>query len=466
MNFKWDKKYLYWGVTAFCVVAGSVLFTICVSNFGQVTVFVSNILGMFMPFVYGFAFAYLLSPVMNFFEKKCFRVLFKKRWDKKLKKKGVLNKTPLEIEMSVIKASRTLGVAAAMMIATACLVGLVSAVLPQLVITITNFINSSPAYLNQVNSWAEVVLKDFPEVEVIVTDFISNFTTYFLDFLQVSILPQVSDIVSGVSSGVMTTINILLNVLIGFVMCIYLLYGKELFAAQGKKILYGMLKPKNANLILRNLRHVHKTFGGFIIGKLIDSLIIGMIFFIILTVFDMPYVVLISVILGVTNIIPFFGPFIGAIPSALLILLVDPVKCIYLIVIVLIVQQFDGNVLGPKILGDNTGLSSFWVIFALLLGQNMFGFIGLIIGIPLFSVMYSIIKARISLRLEKKGMPVDSNTYRSLAYIDKDTGDMITLEELKIAEEKETALKEKERKSRKKEKSNSIRDFIQNKNKK
>lgn len=462
MNFKWDKKYLYWGVTAFCVIAASVLFAISISNFESVMTLFGSILGIFTPFIYGFAFAYLLSPIMNFFEKRCFRVLFTKISEKRSKNKIITEQEQKNKEVSIKRTSRVLGVVATMLFATICLVGLVSAVLPQLVETITSIVNNSPAYLRQANNWISDLLKDYPQIEEFVSDFITNFTTYITDFLRTGLLPQVSDIVSNISSGIMNTIGTVLNIVIGYIMCIYLLNGKELFAAQGKKMLYSLLSVSGANLILRNIRHIHKTFGGFITGKMIDSLIIGMIFFVILTVFDFPYVVLISVILGVTNVIPYFGPFIGAIPSALLVLLIDPVKCFYFIIIVVIVQQFDGNVLGPLILGDNTGLSSFWVIFALLVGQSMFGFIGLIIGIPLFAVLYSIIKARISRRLEKKDMPSDTNVYRKIGYIDKDSGETITLEQLRLEEEKTAA----EKRKRKNKKTSSIREFIQNSKKK
>lgn len=465
MNFKWEKKYLYWGVTAFCVIAASVLFTISVSNFDSVVKLFNSIIDVFTPFIYGFAFAYLLSPVMNFFEKKCFRVLFTKISEKRAKGKTVSEQEQMEKELKIKKTARVLGVVASMLFATACLVGLVSALLPQLVDTITNIINRSPEYLKKANEWVSEVLKDYPPLEEAVSDFLTNFTTYLMDFFRTGLLPQVSEIVSGVSSGIMNTIGALINVIIGFIMCIYLLYGKELFAAQGKKLLYSLLSVSGANMILRNVRQIHKTFGGFITGKIIDSLIIGFIFFIVLTVFDFPYVVLISVILGVTNVIPYFGPFIGAVPCALLILLVDPIKCLYFIIIVFIVQQFDGNVLGPFILGDNTGLSSFWVIFALILGQSIFGFVGLIISIPLFAVAYSIVKARISRRLQKKGMPADSNVYRKIGYIDRDSGETVTLEQLKIEDEKAAAEKAAGKRKKKNAQSSSIRDFIQ-KNKK
>lgn len=433
MNFRWDKKYLYWGVTAFCVIAASTLFFIAISNLGEMSAAASALMRVLMPVIVGFVFAYLLSPVMNFFEKRCFRPWFAKltahRDQKKAQKKPTF--TPKDNTYRTRRAARILAVFVTMTATVVVLAGVIIAMLPSLMETIVTFINNAEAYLKTANTWANQTLEDFPEARAIVTELLTNFTTYLQDFLRTSILPQMSDIVNTLSSSIINTVAALFNVLVGFIICIYLLYSKDLFAAQGKKLLYGMLTPANANLILRNLRHIHKTLGAFVTGTLIDSLLIGLIFLVVLSITNMPYVVLITIILTVTNIIPYFGPFIGAIPCGLLILLIDPVKCLYFAIIVLIVQQFDGNVLKPKIVGDTTGLSSFWVIFALLLGQHIFGFIGLIIGIPLFAVVYAIIKARVSRRLDKKNLPSDSNFYRDIAYIDKDTGEYIKLEEPK-----------------------------------
>jgi len=185
----------------------------------------------------------------------------------------------------------------------------------------------------------------------------------------------------------------------------------------------------NTNLIIDNLRDMHKKFGGFLTGKIIESLIIGALCFIIFTIMDMPYITLISVIIGITNIIPFFGPIIGAIPCALLIVVEDPIKCLYFIIIILIIQQVDGNLIGPKILGDNTGLTSFWVIFAIVVGQRMFGFVGLVIGVPVFAFIYAVVKARITRKLWQKELPADSNYYRNVSHIDKESGEFVFFNE-------------------------------------
>ena len=252
---------------------------------------------------------------------------------------------------------------------------------------------------------------------------------YFTQWLSDTLMPQVSNILTAFSSGVFAVIQVFTNIFFGIVIAIYFLFSKELFAAQLKKVVYSMTTPKYGNAILRNMREIHRTFGGFLSGKIIDSLIIMMIFMIILTVFNFPYAVLCSVVMGIFNIIPVFGPFIGAVPCALLVLLEDPWYFLYFVGVVIIVQQLDGNVIGPMVLGGSTGLSSFWIIFSLLLGQSIFGFMGLIIGIPLFAVIYSIFRARVGAKLESKGLPSDSNVYRKVAYVDESTGELITLYE-------------------------------------
>ena len=194
-------------------------------------------------------------------------------------------------------------------------------------------------------------------------------------------------------------------------------------------IIYGAFPLKIANKVIEECRFVHHVFGGFIIGKLLDSLIIGILCFILLTIMKMPYVLLVSVIVGVTNISPFFGPFIGAIPSAFLILLVSPRQCLYFIGLILLLQQFDGNILGPKILGDSTGVSSFWVLFSILLFGGLFGFVGMIIGVPTFAVFYRLTTELVTYLLGKKELSADISSYERLDYIDNEKKTYIRKEE-------------------------------------
>ena len=217
----------------------------------------------------------------------------------------------------------------------------------------------------------------------------------------------------------MNILNEVLNFLIGLIVSVYLLFSKEQYSAQCKKMTYAFLKTNHANMLLHLTKKSNEIFGGFIIGKIIDSAIIGVLCFIGLSLIKMPYTLLVSVIVGVTNVIPFFGPYIGAIPSAFLILLSDPKKGLYFIIFILVLQQIDGNVIGPKILGNSTGLSPFWVVFSILIGGGMFGFVGMIMGVPTFAVIYYIISMITSQRLERKNLPLTTVHYGVKSYVNE-----------------------------------------------
>ena len=201
------------------------------------------------------------------------------------------------------------------------------------------------------------------------------------------------------------------NIVLGIVVSIYLLTDKEKFFALSRKITISLFSEKRADRIFELTERTDSIFGKFITGKILDSFIIAIMTFITMTIFKIPYTVLISFIIGLTNIIPFFGPFIGAIPATILILFVSPIKALWFIIIIIVIQQIDGNIIGPKILGDRLGISAFWILFSLLIGGKLFGFIGLIIGVPLFVFIYSIIKDIIESRLKKKGLPYESDEY-------------------------------------------------------
>ncbi len=239
-------------------------------------------------------------------------------------------------------------------------------------------------------------------------------------WLNTKLLPNMQVIVSGVSAGLISALVAVKNIVIGVFAAAYLMGNRKKFAAQGKKLIYSFVKVPVANGILDEINYINRVFGGFIDGKLLDSLIIGILCFIIMNFLNMPYSMLISVIVGVTNIIPFFGPFIGAIPSALIILTDSPIKCVYFLILILVLQQFDGNFLGPKILGDSTGLSSFWVLFSILLFGGLMGFVGMVIGVPTFAVIYDLIKKYSNWMLRKKKLATDTAVYEELSSIEQE----------------------------------------------
>ncbi len=250
----------------------------------------------------------------------------------------------------------------------------------------------------------------------------------FQTWLRSEMIPQTNALMTSVTIGVFNVIQAVFHILIGIMVSVYILFSREKFSAQTKKVIYAVMKPERANMTLHIARKSNQIFGGFIIGKIIDSAIIGVLCFLGMTILDMPYVVLVSVVVGVTNVIPFFGPYIGAIPSTILIMLDSPIKGLYFILFILFLQQLDGNVIGPKILGDSTGLSSFWVIFSIILGGGLFGFVGMVLGVPTFAVIYYIVRTWINQKLEHKKLPVQSEKYDKNSYV-TDEGVYIDSEE-------------------------------------
>lgn len=427
MKFKWDKRYLYWGVTGFLTIAAAIVFYLSLDHFGEIMENVGRFLSVLTPVLYGFIIAYVLSPIANYIEKPCLRRLFYTIQDKKRERflKKNPGKEPPAKTFPVRKVARVLSVTLTMIIALAVITGVTWIMLPQLIETITALVNNMPEYIREVTNWVEKIFEDNPQLEAYVLQFTNGISDMVNKWLTTDLLPQMNDIWNLISSNVMNILGLFTNILLGLVIAVYFLNSKELFAAQAKKIIYCIFNTKHANKIISATRDVHKSFGQFITGKLIDSFIIGALYIVIMNIFNMPYALLAGVIMGITSIIPFFGPFIGAVPCVLLMLLADPIQCIYFLILMIIIQQFDGNVLAPKIIGDSTGLSSFWVIFGMLVGQAIFGFAGLIIGIPLFAVIYSFIKNRVKNGLEDKNLPSDSNEYRDIHHIDPETGEAV-----------------------------------------
>jgi predicted PurR-regulated permease PerM len=241
-----------------------------------------------------------------------------------------------------------------------------------------------------------------------------------------NVLPdKMQSIVLQVTTGVIQIGKFLLNIIIGFIVSVYVLFDKEKFCAQSKKVIYALANPKVANEIVLVARKSHEIFIGFIVGKIIDSVIIGLLTYVLMSMVGLPYALLVSVIVGVTNVIPFFGPFIGAIPSAILLFLDNPINGLYFLILVVIIQQIDGNIIGPKILGNSTGLSSFWVIVAILVSGGLFGVVGMLLGVPVFAVLFYLFTRLISYILRKKEFPVESSAYTNISHYDIKQGTFV-----------------------------------------
>ena len=390
------------GMTFFLVIAACIVFYFALLRMTHISDTFQIVFDVLKPVVYGAVIAYLLNPIVNKIDKYLIPVL-----KKKLSKEGQAE-----------KLSRSVGIFMSIVFLITLIVALFNLLIPELYISIKNMISKLPGQLNDlVRKLNEVQLNDTP-TNTLIQAAVAVGTTMIQNWLRQDLLGQVNEWMSNLTVGIISFFSEIFNVLIGIIVSIYILFSKELFLRQSKKIVYAVMNPDHANMLLHLTVKSNEIFGGFIIGKIIDSAIIGILCFIGVSLMKMPYVMLVSVIIGVTNVIPFFGPYIGAIPCTILILLSDPIKGIYFVLFILVLQQFDGNILGPKILGDTTGLSAFWVIVAILLGGGLFGFVGMVMGVPTFAVLYYIGEMLINNRLERKHLPSGSDYYDPLSYVD------------------------------------------------
>ena len=330
----------------------------------------------------GIVIAYLLNPVVEFYERHLDRSLGK-FIEKKTKKK--VSMRGLSIFISVI-------------IVLAVIALLIMMVVPQIYTNISNLVYSFPEQIQDLVGKLMELAKNNEKVRNAINGFYDNFMNYITNWIKSDMLGQVSVVIDGIMGIFGTAVNCL----VAFIVAIYVLLSKETFRRQIKKVINAFFNERQTNVIVSVVKESDKIFGGFISGKIIDSFIIGVICFVCCLILRMPYVALVSVIVGVTNLIPFFGPYIGAIPSAVLILLDSPSKGIVFIIFIAILQQVDGNIIGPKILGQSTGLSPFWVVFAIFLGNGLFGIVGLFIGVPLWAVVYYLIKRYVNYRIRIK----------------------------------------------------------------
>ncbi len=407
MKYRWENKYLHWGVTAFLVIAASMLFYYGIFHMRTLITGIKTFLNIMAPIIYGFAIAYILSPVVNFFEKKLIFPFLEKR-NKILEKRGR-------------RVVRWICVLLSLFLLLIIIYTLIMMILPQLIRSVMNIIYSFPYYVRSIESWLNTFVEKGWKLDPEMIDMLTQYSQQAQDYLSTNILPQMQQMLKNISAGVFDILIFLKNFLIGAIVSIYVLADKEVFVARSKMVVYALFPAKISNTIIHAMRFTHQTFGGFINGKLLDSAIIGVLCYIGTTILNMPYAVLVSVVVGVTNVIPFFGPYLGAVPCFLLILLVDPLKSLYFALFILVLQQFDGNILGPKILGDSTGLSSFMVIVSIMIGGGLFGILGMIIGVPVCAVIYAAAWKLLGKSLHDKEMPYAVNDYCNIDCLDPAT---------------------------------------------
>lgn len=405
MKIKFDKKYLYWGITGFLSLAGAILFYYILFHRSNFMGGLGKFITIAMPIIDGLVLAYLFTPILNAIENKIMKPLYKK--------------ANIDITPKVRKRMRACSILATLVVVLLVLYELFALILPEVVRSIQSIIFQFPIYVNNLSSWALLMLKDNPELEATVDALINQYSAKILEYVNTNLLPHINEVLKTVSLSVIGVFKALWNLIIGFIISVYLLGSKEKFAGQAKKIVYALFDREAGNEIVSNFRFVHSTFIGFIGGKIVDSIIIGIICFVCTSVIGTPYSILVSVIIGVTNVIPFFGPWIGGIPSALLVLMVDPKQALYFGILIIFIQQFDGNILGPKILGDSTGLSGFCVIFSITIFGGLFGVLGMIVGVPIFAVFYAGVKSLVNRVLHKKSLPTDLAPYMTVGRIEE-----------------------------------------------
>ena len=398
------KGYWRWGLTAFLTVCAILVFYDAFYQGGTLQQILGKLAQVLAPVFYGLAMAYLLTPLVKWFERGilwCVSKLRKQLPDKPLKHgKGLLRAGAILLTWAVVLALTY---------------WLMSVLIPQLVESVTMLINNARYYYTKVYRWTDNWLKENPEIGSWANDVLSEYYNNGLKNLTDTILPKAQELAAtltgGIWVGIRSVIGFAMDLIVGIIISVYLLAMKEKSLARCCKMIYATMKQETAELVLTGLHNTNQVFSGFVRGKLLDSLIIGILCFIGCSILKMPYTPLVSVVVGVTNVIPFFGPFLGAIPSAFLILLVSPLKCLYFIIFIILLQQLDGNVIGPKILGDSTGISSFWVIVAILVGGGFFGVPGMFFGVPVFACLRMLVKWLMDRRLTRRGMPTEASAY-------------------------------------------------------
>ena len=401
MRFKFNSRYTTIAMYVILVFAACLGLVAFVFKFGTVVTYFKKILGVLAPVIWGICIAYIVNPFMVFCDRH-FKKWFCKEKDRK-------------------HMCRALAITVTMIFFLGILAAVIGSIVPEIKDTLINFFKSLPTYLSNLQEYIENKVSDIastrPELKKFIDSEFSSIQDTLLEYSN-ELRPMLEDmftkggLVSSITDSAWAFIMGLKDFLLGIFVSIYLLYSKEMFLAQMTKFTHAVFSEKKTAAILRVASKANSTFTSFLTGKTLDSLIIGLLAFIGLEVMGLQnYAVLLAIVIGITNMIPFFGPIIGAIPCAVLILLTSPDKVLMFIIFILILQQFDGNILGPKILGNSLGLSPFWIMFAIFIGGGMFGFIGMVIFVPLFAVIYSITNEIVTTRLKKKDLPLSTSDY-------------------------------------------------------
>ncbi len=365
----------------------------------------NKLMTIMQPFIIGIVLAYVVNPVMMTVENAFMRFVA----------------PGIKKEKAAKKAARGIGIFCALMLLIVIIVFLLELIIPQIIDSIQGVMGNLPDEINSFLAWVDNISKGNTQISQVIEQSIVASTEFIKTWIEEQLLPQANTYIVSITTGVVSVAKLVINLFVGIIVSVYLLASKERFIGQLKKIIYTLFDAKKGNIIIHTARKSNEIFGGFITGKIIDSLIIGLLCYIGLVILRMPYPILVSVIVGVTNVIPFFGPYIGAVPSFIIIALANPIKGLYFVIFILVLQQLDGNIIGPKILGDSTGLSPFWVVFSILIAGGIFGFGGMLLGVPTFAVIYYIAGEIVSNKLKKRDLPTDTESYIKAESLDTES---------------------------------------------
>ena len=406
MREEHDRRYFKWGLTALTVIFISILLVVIFTNLPGFFALLGSIGKILSPLVSGIVIAFLLNPIFNFVDLRL-RPLLLRRGMKEKKARTF---------------SRAVALVFAFLFGGFIVYAFFAMLVPQLYESVMSIVESAPAYYQSLEKWAVNILEGNPEIRTYVEKALETIQTYVQNWVKTSFLSDVQKLLATLTTSVMAVVKSITNFIIGLVASIYILWSKDTFQAQAKKMVVAAFKPAAADHLLDLGSSINRIFSGFIIGKIIDSAIIGVLCYICMTLMKMPYTALIATIVGVTNVIPVFGPFIGAVPSALIILLVDPLQAFYFVIFIIVLQQVDGNVIGPKILGNTVGISGFWVLISITVAASIFGFAGMLLGVPVFAVIYLIISDIVNSALRRKEKTTVTDEYygiREVADLDR-----------------------------------------------
>ena len=408
-----DNKYFRWGLTAFLTAAAGILFYFVIFHMRVLKSGIDLVIAILMPVIYGLLISYVLWPLVRIFETKLFGKILKK-----------MKVTPTAKGKKAIRLTCVLATLFLFLFAIYLLLALL---IPQVANSIASIVENFPRYIDNIQEWISSTLKNNPDMENTVNNLISTYSEKAEEWLSQDLMPQMNSIIRELSSGLVGFITFIKNVILGIIVSIYMLYGKENLIANAKKGVYALFSTRRANQIIKDCQYIDATFGKYIIGMMLDSLNIAVWCYVGLLILQMPYAILISVVVGVTNFIPFFGPYLGAIPSAVLIFMVNPIQALYFIIFIFVLQQIDGNFIAPRILGDSTGMSSLMVLVAIMVGGGLFGIPGMLIGVPVCAVLCTAVRHFMERRLAEKNLPTDQEFDNGLDQINEESHEGVHL---------------------------------------